>query len=140
MQGVIALQGGVLSRDLWGLHENTELLEDLLSKHCPEIMNHLSRVNLELIVLTPRWFICIYAGSMASQAVVTRIWDLFLWHGRRGPAVLVWVALCMLNGCREGMFASKGLPATVKTVRRHAEGCKSFEDLVGQAPVALDQV
>lgn len=46
----------------------------------------------------------------------------------------------MLNGCRQGMFASKGLPATVKTVRRHAEGCKSFEDLVGQAPVALDQV
>lgn len=54
--------------------------------------------------------------------------------------MLVWVALGMLNGCREGMFASKGLPATVKTVRRHAEGCKSFEDLVGQAPVALDQV
>ncbi|CAM9574985.1 unnamed protein product [Pylaiella littoralis] len=140
MHGVIALQGGVLSRDLWGLHANTELVEDLLSEHCPDIMDHLKKVNLELIVLTPRWFICIYAGSMASQAMVTRIWDLFLWYGRRGPAVLVWVALGLLHGCRRCMFDSKSLPATVKVVRRHAEGCKSFDDLMRQAPISLSRV
>lgn len=87
-----------------------------------------------------RWFICIYAGSMSSHAVVTRIWDLFMWHGRRGPAVLVWVALGILHGCRKRMFESKSLPATVKAVRRHAEGCKTFDDLVRQAPVGLNQV
>ncbi len=76
---------------------------------------------------------------MASQAVVTRIWDLFLWHGRRGPAVVVWVALAVLFGCRRRMFESKSLPATVKAVRRHAEGCKTFDDLVRQAPISLDQ-
>eukprot|EP00752_Nemacystus_decipiens_P015848 g14158.t1 len=140
MQGIIALQGGVLSRDLWGLHANTELVEDLLSKNCPDVMDHLRMVHLELIVLTPRWFICIYAGSMTSQAVVTRIWDLFMWYGRRGPAVLVWVALGILHGCRRRMFESKSLPATVKAVRRHAEGCKTFDDLVRQAPVGLNQV
>lgn len=87
-----------------------------------------------------RWFICIYAGSMTSQAVVTRIWDLFMWYGRRGPAVLVWVALGILHGCRRRMFESKSLPATVKAVRRHAEGCKTFDDLIRQAPVGLNQV
>ncbi|CAB1113808.1 unnamed protein product [Ectocarpus sp. CCAP 1310/34] len=140
LQGVIALQGGVLSRDLWGLHANTELVEDLLSRQCPDVMEHLRRVNLELIVLTPRWFICIYAGSMSNQSVVTRIWDLFMWYGRRGPAVLVWVALAVLHGCRQGMFESHGLPATVKAVRRYAEGCKTFDDLVRQAPMGLNQV
>ncbi|CAM9558580.1 unnamed protein product [Ectocarpus sp. 8 AP-2014] len=140
LQGVIALQGGVLSRDLWGLHANTELVEDLLSRQCPDVMEHLRKVNLELIVLTPRWFICIYAGSMSNQSVVTRIWDLFMWYGRRGPAVLVWVALAVLHGCRQGMFQSHSLPATVKAVRRYAEGCKTFDDLVRQAPVGLNQV
>lgn len=77
---------------------------------------------------------------MTSQAVVTRIWDLFLWYGRRGPAVLVWVALGILHGCRRRMFESKSLPATVKAVRRHAEGCKTFDELVRQAPVGLNQV
>ncbi|CBN77474.1 conserved unknown protein [Ectocarpus siliculosus] len=140
LQGVIALQGGVLSRDLWGLHANTELVEDLLSRQCPDVMEHLRKVNLELIVLTPRWFICIYAGSMSNQSVVTRIWDLFMWYGRRGPAVLVWVALAVLHGCRKGMFESHGLPATVKAVRRYAEGCKTFDELVRQAPVGLNEV
>eukprot|EP00903_Cladosiphon_okamuranus_P020149 g18498.t1 len=140
MQGIIALQGGVLSRDLWGLHANTELVEQLLSTHCPDVVDHLRMVHLELIVLTPRWFICIYAGSMSSQAVVARIWDLFMWYGRRGPAVLVWVALGILHGCRRRMFESKSLPATVKAVRRYTEGCKTFDDLVRQAPVGLNQV
>lgn len=36
------------------LSQNTELVEDLLSKHCPDIMDHLRMVHLELIVLTPR--------------------------------------------------------------------------------------
>lgn len=77
---------------------------------------------------------------MSNQSVVTRIWDLFMWYGRRGPAVLVWVALAVLHGCRQGMFESHGLPATVKAVRRYAEGCKNFDDLVRQAPVGLNQV
>lgn len=34
--------------------QNTELVEDLLSKHCPDVMDHLRMVHLELIVLTPR--------------------------------------------------------------------------------------
>lgn len=90
--------------------------------------------------LCNRWFICIYAGSMASQAVVARIWDLFLWYGRRGPAVLVWVALGVLHGCRRRIFESTSLPTAVKAVRRHAEACKTFDDLVRQAPVGLNQV
>lgn len=77
---------------------------------------------------------------MSNQSVVTRIWDLFMWYGRRGPAVLVWVALAVLHGCRQGIYESHGLPATVKAVRRYAEGCKSFDDLVRQAPIGLDQV
>lgn len=36
------------------LLQNTELVEDLLSKHCPDIIDHLRMVHLELIVLTPR--------------------------------------------------------------------------------------
>lgn len=34
--------------------QNTELVEDLLTKYCPDVMEHLKGVNLELIVLTPR--------------------------------------------------------------------------------------
>lgn len=34
--------------------QNTELVEDLLSKNCPDVMDHLRMVHLELIVLTPR--------------------------------------------------------------------------------------
>ena len=114
----------------------------------PHQRAHLSPLRLQTTTPTlwlldaefTRWFICIYAGSMTSQAVVTRIWDLFMWYGRRGPAVLVWVALGILYGCRRRMFESKSLPATVKAVRRHAEGCKTFDDLIRQAPVGLNQV
>ncbi|CAN0488629.1 unnamed protein product, partial [Laminaria digitata] len=77
---------------------------------------------------------------MASQPVVSRIWDLFTWYGRRGPAVLVWVALGILHGCRARIFESRSLPAAVKAVRRHAEGCRSFDELIRQAPVGLNQV
>lgn len=72
--------------------------------------------------------------------MVARIWDLFLWHGRRGPAVLVWVALAILHGCRRRLLESEALPTAVNAVRRRAEGLKSFADLVRQAPVGLTQV
>ena len=77
---------------------------------------------------------------MASKTVLARIWDVYLWYGRRGPAVLVWVALSLLHGCRRHVMESASLPVALKAVRRHAEGCKTFDDLVRQAPVDLDQV
>ena len=54
--------------------------------------------------------------------------------------MLVWVALGVLHGCRANIFESRSLPAAVKAVRRHAEGCRSFDELIRQAPVGLNQV
>ena len=54
--------------------------------------------------------------------------------------MLVWVALSLLHGCRRHVFETNSLPAAVKTVRRHAEGCKTFDDLMRQAPVGMNLV
>ena len=54
--------------------------------------------------------------------------------------MLVWVTLSLLHGCRCHVIDTTSLPEAVEAVRRHAEGCKTFDDLVRQAPVDLDQV
>lgn len=54
--------------------------------------------------------------------------------------MLVWVALGILNGSRRRLFESQTLSTAVTAVRRYVEGCRTFADLVRQAPAGLDQV
>lgn len=54
--------------------------------------------------------------------------------------MLVWVALALLNGSRHHLLEIDGLSAAAKAVRRYSEGCKTFDDLVRQAPIGLSQV
>ncbi|CAM9597502.1 unnamed protein product, partial [Discosporangium mesarthrocarpum] len=140
MLRLIELQGGVVALDLKGLHMNTKLVHDLLAKYVNTLNHHLMSVNLELTVLTPRWFICMYAASIPSQAVVSHIWDLYFYHGRRGPAVLVWVALCLLNGCKRQLLECDSLPAALGCIRRYMEGLETFFDISAASPVDLSKV
>ncbi|CAM9591646.1 unnamed protein product, partial [Choristocarpus tenellus] len=59
---------------------------------------------------------------------------------RRGPAVLVWVALSLLNACKEQLESADSLPSAIGTIRRYMEGLEDFTDILSAQPVDLLKV
>lgn len=70
-----------------------EVFEELLRQKFPSLMDHIEYYKLPLAVVTTRWFMCLYIGTLPTETVL-RIWDLFFFHG---SPVIITTALSLVK-------------------------------------------
>ena len=70
-----------------------EVFDDQLRQKFPHIMEHMERYELPLAVVTTKWFMCLFIGSLPTETVL-RIWDLFFYHG---SPVIITIALSLVK-------------------------------------------
>jgi Rab-GTPase-TBC domain len=142
MQAILASPlRGLVSDDmsLAGLTADTALLLKLTEAHLPAVAARLHQLQIKLTIVTPRWFVCMFVTAIPSLDVCAHLWDVILWRGSCGRAVLVWTALCLLASCELPLQAANGYGEAVQVLRQCGANVTSVYDLMVRAPLPLAQ-
>eukprot|EP00441_Pelagodinium_beii_P037479 CAMPEP_0197627166 /NCGR_PEP_ID=MMETSP1338-20131121/5849_1 /TAXON_ID=43686 ORGANISM="Pelagodinium beii, Strain RCC1491" /NCGR_SAMPLE_ID=MMETSP1338 /ASSEMBLY_ACC=CAM_ASM_000754 /LENGTH=410 /DNA_ID=CAMNT_0043197807 /DNA_START=39 /DNA_END=1268 /DNA_ORIENTATION=- len=63
------------------LRADTAVLEEMLRERLPAVHATLKQHRFDLIFVTSKWFLCLFAATLQDQEVLRRVWDLFLGDG-----------------------------------------------------------
>ena len=123
-----------------GLLSTTSELSLFLERHDPDLSRHLRDVvGLDLTMLTPQWFVCLFVASFKIDPTA-RVWDVLLyvscWGGAndKGSAAttttagsmsvpLLYTSLSLLHANRLPLLLTSSLPRAINTLRSFAARC-----------------
>lgn len=88
----IVLPPAYYDRGLVGSRADAQLLKTLVFQRLPKLHQHFVHLQLDIYVLTLKWFMCLYTVTLPLPTVM-RIWDVLLLEG---PTILISVAVALL--------------------------------------------
>ena len=105
----------------------------------PQLSNHLEAMDVDLLIFTPKWFVCLFLNSLPGHVVV-KVWDLFFWHQDHSHGVVIWVALALLNGLKEKLCGAQDFEEVMAVLTKGIDGVRSFAWLKRHECVAISEL
>ncbi|OUM69679.1 hypothetical protein PIROE2DRAFT_37974, partial [Piromyces sp. E2] len=71
---------GYYSQDLDKLKSDNDIFTKILKQKLPRLYNHLVNLEIDTILFTTEWFLCLYSKTLPWPCLL-RVWDLFYYYG-----------------------------------------------------------
>eukprot|EP01114_Cavostelium_apophysatum_P020212 TRINITY_DN6715_c0_g1_i1.p1 TRINITY_DN6715_c0_g1~~TRINITY_DN6715_c0_g1_i1.p1 ORF type:complete len:1006 (+),score=276.52 TRINITY_DN6715_c0_g1_i1:184-3201(+) len=94
---------GIWSRTMVNIQVDSEVLKDLLHEKNPVLFAHVEKLHLSLLLITTKWFMCIFLSYLPSETAI-QLWDRFMLEGM---SVLFRAALCIMALCQDELLQTK---------------------------------
>ncbi|KAG4099592.1 RabGAP/TBC [Neocallimastix lanati (nom. inval.)] len=96
---------GYYTQDLVKLKSDNDIFTKVLKQKLPRIYNHLVDLEIDTILFTTEWFLCLYSKTLPWPCLL-RVWDLFYYYGKptiikAGIALLQYIEKPLLNRCQD---------------------------------------
>jgi len=116
---------GYYSQDLVKLKSDNDVFKIILKQKLPRMYNHLVDLEIDTILFTTEWFLCLYSKTLPWPCLL-RIWDLFYYYGKSiiiksGIALLQYIEKPLLNKC-QGLSKDERLNITLDIIL-HIHNC-----------------
>jgi len=99
------LCAGLWSKPMIAVQVDSYVLMEFIRDYLPDLHRHIERLKISILLITTKWFMCLFIGIFPSESVL-RIWDyLFL----LGPSVLFKVTIATLQIHQEELLNTKDI-------------------------------
>lgn len=129
--------------DMIGVRRDMDVLSELVQERFPDVASCLDRESVNWLLLSSKWFICLYADVLPTETVF-RIWDCFF---TEGPKILFRVALQLVKIRANEVRKAEDMPGIVAAFKNIDKEhlvieCHTFmqECFVEEKPLRMGQV
>jgi len=103
--------------DMIGLKTDQEVLGKLIELKIPAVHDHLKSENITWMLISAKWFLCIYADVLPIETVL-RIWDCLF---SEGDKIIFRVALTMIMLYKDQILECESFPEIVTYCKKIPE-------------------
>jgi len=102
------------TEQLFGLHVDQEVIQDILKTQLPRLAAHLRRHQIPITLATMNWLLTGFV-SVFSPEMCFRVWDLFFLHGNQA---FFWVTLAIFKLMEDQVLHMDNSGEIYTTVRK----------------------
>jgi hypothetical protein len=123
------LPGDVHARDIKGTISQYKILHKILQKQAPKIAKHLSRVDVDLVMIASKWLLCLFVESLPASTTA-RVLDCVLAEGEK-----VWfrVVIAMLKLHERDILACDTMPDVMVALKELYKRQNNADELLDVA-------
>lgn len=102
------------SEQLFGLHVDQEVMQDVLKNQLPRLATHLRKQQIPTSLATMNWLLTGFVAVLPTH-VALRVWDLFFFHGQQA---LFWTSLALFKLMEDSVLHMNNSGEIYTTVSR----------------------
>nr|XP_039251243.1 growth hormone-regulated TBC protein 1-like [Styela clava] len=131
------------TNSLVGIRTDMEVLGDLVKERNPAVSSCFERESIDWVLISSKWFICLYADILPTETVL-RIWDCLFTEGSK---ILFRVALQLISIRADKVKLADDMPGIIEAFRDFnkddaALECHAFmqDCFVEKTPLRMSQI
>jgi hypothetical protein len=98
-----------------GLKCEVYVLSRLVADRIPRVANHLKRTDIDFLLFSTRWFMCLFLNSVPMETAFC-IWDSFLLEGYK---ILFRIGITILQSMEKRLLACKDMAQALKLIDQY---------------------
>mmetsp|Transcript_19619 Transcript_19619/g.27377 ORF Transcript_19619/g.27377 Transcript_19619/m.27377 type:complete len:906 (+) Transcript_19619:95-2812(+) len=120
------LCAGIWAKTMATIQVDSFVLGDLMKEKVPELNKHFEKLKMSLILITTKWFMCLFIGNLPSETVL-RLFDYFFFEG---VSVLFQCAVSVLQYYQDDLLKTKDTMQLCRVLQTKARGLFDWKAMI----------